>query len=194
LNALDIELARVNAAIRTAEADQLRAEKAVPQQPTKTDLAERAARQECQAVRARADAIFREYGKQAPLPITDEDPLKYRVRVVRELQPNTRHAGREISPTIDRASLDLIEGQAYADAWSNRTSPLDVPANVLREIVKTDEAGRRYSEFVSGRGSKHMFKQVFGMFVAPPMAFGTPCQHPSQGVVPVPTPLRVIPS
>lgn len=39
----------------------------------------------------------------------------------------------------------------------------------MREIVKTDETGRRISEFVSGRGSKGMFKQVFGMFIAPPL-------------------------
>lgn len=169
MNDIDYELARVNAAIRTREADQLRAEKMTPQPPTQAELAERAAQQECQAVRTRADAIFREFGRAAPLPIADEDPLKYRLRVIDELKPNTRFAGKQLSPTTDRASLDLIEGQAYADAWANRQSPADVPAGVLREIVKTDEAGRRYSEFVSGRGSKGMFHQVFGMFTAKPL-------------------------
>ncbi|QIN63121.1 hypothetical protein SBC1_31450 [Caballeronia sp. SBC1] len=168
-NDLDIELARVNAQIRTREAELLRAEKAVPAQPTKAELAERAAKQECQAVCARADAIFKEYGRAAPLPIADESALAYRIRVIDELKVNTRFADKQLSRTTDRASLDVIEGQAYADAWANRQSPLDVPAGVLREIVKTDETGRRISEFVSGRGSKGMFKQVFGMFIAPPL-------------------------
>lgn len=170
---MDDHIAALNANVRAREAKQRRAEQAAAKAvPTAQERADAAARHEREAIRAAADRVFSEYGREVPKPFTDESPLSFRRRIVEELLPESRHAGRTISKTIDSASLDRIEIETYADALRNRWTPSDLAPGQMREVVKIDAQKRQVHEFVSGKGSRGLFAQVYGHCLPQSMAVG----------------------
>lgn len=106
---------------------------------------------------SRADATYNELGRRAPPPMPGERLIQYRRRL---LQPLKAH-----SPTwkdvnlADHSgkNLDVIEKQVFADAVVYADSNDAVRGDEMRTIHKTDNSGRRITEF---RG-KHSFINAF---------------------------------
>jgi len=141
----------------------------VPPPLTPAQIAARVEREAAHLVRGRADAVFMQYGRSAPLRDDGESILQYRLRLANALKPNSSKAHFEISRGIDSTSLAPIEQEIYSDALANWRTPADLAPNQMREIIKIDGAGRAIHEFVFGKGSRGLFRQVFGEFVAPPL-------------------------
>lgn len=100
---------------------------------------------ECQV---RADSVYQQFGKQAPMALPGETPTTYRRRLVAAMQ--------RYSPTWKDANLgnahgkvlDFAEREIYADALKEAHSPSSVPEGTLREIKTTDGSGRVISTFI----------------------------------------------
>lgn len=131
---------------------------------------DQAERQEFKAIQYHADSVLREFGKTAAKhiePRGTESAHAYRIRVAQTLASETKkYRHTEISPTIDPASLAEVEAQIYADAFRQSRHPLDLARGQIREIVKVDDAGRKYSEFVAGEGGG-AFKTLYADCIAP---------------------------
>jgi hypothetical protein len=156
----------LNAAVRVREREAEEARR-VPPPPTPAQIAARVEREAARLVRERADAVYAEYGRSAPLRNDGESVLAYRLRIVNDLKPNSSKAHLEISRGIDSTSLAPVEQEVYADAMANRWHPADLKPGQMREVVKVDPLGREIHEFVSGAGSRGLFKQVYGEFIGP---------------------------
>jgi hypothetical protein len=123
-------------------------------------------------VRDRAKPVFAEYGRPVPHRNDSEDILSFRKRLVRELQPETvTYADRDVR-SVPADLFSPIEQQIYREAAANRWHPSDLKPNEMREVVKLDDAGRKVSEFVTGKGTgfphgTSVFKQVYGHCIAP---------------------------
>tara|TARA_Y100000296_G_scaffold80523_1_gene106209 strand:- start:23265 stop:25127 length:1863 start_codon:yes stop_codon:yes gene_type:complete len=97
---------------------------------------------------ARADEVFSAFGDSAPRPLNGESLVAYQKRLTTKLKGHSK-AWKEIDlMKLDDGAFVIAQGQIYADAMSAAMHPTDLPANGLREIFKTDRAGRRMSEFV----------------------------------------------
>lgn len=97
---------------------------------------------------AKADEVFSAFGDSAPRPLNGESLVAYQKRLTTKLKGHSK-AWKEIDlMKLDDGAFAIAQGQIYADAMSAAMHPTDLPANGLREIFKTDRAGRRMSEFV----------------------------------------------
>ncbi|OTP74449.1 hypothetical protein PAMC26510_16545 [Caballeronia sordidicola] len=118
-------------------------------------------------VRDRARSVFAEYGRPVPLRDVGEDILAYRKKIVRALQPETTsYADRDVR-SVPAELFSPIEQKVYQEATANRWHPSDLKPDQMREVVKLDKAGRKVSEFVTGRGSKGFFKEIYAEHIAP---------------------------
>jgi hypothetical protein len=181
----------LNAAVRLREREAEEAHR-VPPPPTPAQIAARVEREAAHLVHTRAESVFNEYGRSAPLRNDGESILQYRLRIVNELKPNSSKAHLEISRGIDAASLAPIEREIYSDAAQNRWHPVDLKPGQMREVVKIDPLGREVHEFVSGAGSRGLFKQVYGEFIGPTqlgvICVAEPDGKGGQRFVPTPVP------
>ena len=100
-------------------------------------------------IQAKHDSVQAGLGKQAPAPLPGENARMYRARMLNDLRkyhPSFQNAdfGKE-----DMALMDAVEPQLIAAARQEAKRPtLDLPEDgALRKVVRTDESGRKVTEF-----------------------------------------------
>lgn len=102
---------------------------------------------------SRADSVMSAFGKQAPRPLDGESLLGYRRRMANSLKehsPSLKAAN--LSAIADDTAFGLVETIIYKDALDAAKNPVDMQDGELRPIHRTDEAGRRITEWV-GKGT-----------------------------------------
>jgi 8-oxo-dGTP pyrophosphatase MutT (NUDIX family) len=104
---------------------------------------------------ARADDVFRLFGKAASRPLMGEDLVAYRKRLTRQLQaysPTWKETNLDVVAVVS-AAFEVIERDIYNHARNAAYTPDDLPEGQLRAVVRSDhETGRNVTEFV-GNGS-----------------------------------------
>ena len=97
---------------------------------------------------ARADRTYSMHGLSAPRAMEGETPLSYRRRLVSAL---TRHSPDykdiNIGEINSEAMLAIVEKRVYEDADKAAKNPIDIGVGELRKVVRTDDVGRRITEF-----------------------------------------------
>src|ERR1700722_15687301 len=155
------EVALLNAQIRAAE------KPAPVRVASEAEIQARADRMAIDIVRDRAKPVFAEYGRPLPAIDSDETILAYRKRLARALQPETDNFVRKDYRSTPADLFVADEQKIYKEAEKNRWNPSDRKPGKMRPVVKIDHAGRRVTEYVTGRGSKGFFKEIYGAFTAP---------------------------
>ena len=98
-------------------------------------------------IQSRADAAFMAHGEQAPPPMAGEASHAYRVRVLGLLQRHSKDfRAVNLRKINDAAHFAAVESRIYADSLEASKSPYVAP-DTLREVVTTDQSGRRISTF-----------------------------------------------
>jgi hypothetical protein len=96
---------------------------------------------------ARADAVAAEFGERAPPPLSSETLHAYRCRLLRRYRHHSKEfADADLAAIEDPKLFAGIETRIYADARAAGASP-QVPLDHLREIIRTDQSGRKISTF-----------------------------------------------
>jgi len=128
-------------------------ESEIPKKDSDGDFSEMADAQ------AKADSVFSGFGKSAPAPLRGESTLNYRKRLANGLKAlGEKFKTLDLSPIPAGEAFDVLEGQIYADAQVAAANPIIPQEEGLREIIKTDRAGRKISEF---KGSISSFTSEF---------------------------------
>ena len=108
---------------------------------------------------AKADSVYQAFGDAAPRPMLGESLIAYRKRLVGKMQahsPTFRNV--DLAAVADSGLLAVIEKGVYADAQTIAHSPASIPAGLLIESKKLDDAGRTIREF---RGSPNAWMSQF---------------------------------
>ena len=101
---------------------------------------------------ARADEVYSALGKRAPHPLTGEDVLAYRKRLVQLLKTHSPNWKDVDVQTLKADAFEVAEGQILRDALQAAMHPLDLAEDELRQITRVDSAtGVRTTEFVGKR-------------------------------------------
>lgn len=103
-------------------------------------------RNEIADAQVKADSVFSCFGKRAPVPLSGENPLAYRRRLMIQLQEHSPDFKTvDLSTIADSALLSVAEKTIYADA--QKSASLSVGPGMLREIKRADATGRQISTF-----------------------------------------------
>lgn len=106
-------------------------------------------RAELADAQGRADAVANAFGNRASAPLPGESPSAYRKRLAAGFQKHSKaYAEVNLAGIADAALFKIAEDAIYADAQAAALKPVDLPADMLREVVSTDQAGRKISTFV----------------------------------------------
>lgn len=118
-------------------------EAAMPRQLTDED------RHAFSAAQARADDVYSAFGKRAPYPLSGEDVLPYRRRLVASLKEHSlAWKDVDILAIADAATFKIAEDTILRDAAKAALHPADLKIGELREIVRSDSStGVRTVEF-----------------------------------------------
>ena len=111
---------------------------------------------DCQA---RADAAYSELGKRAPAPWPGERLPQYRRRLLQPLKSHSKTWSDVDLATQSGKNLDVIEKQIYANAIAYADSNDFAQGDEMRAVHKTDDSGRRITEF---RGRSSFINQFKG--------------------------------
>jgi hypothetical protein len=111
---------------------------------------------DCQA---RADSVYNELGKRAPAPWPGERLTQYRKRILAPLKPHSKTWSDVDLNTQSGKNLDVIERQIFADAVAFADSNDAVQGDEMRAVHKTDDSGRRITEW---RGRSSFINQFKG--------------------------------
>jgi hypothetical protein len=118
------------------------------------------------AAQSRADSVAAAFGQSAPPPMGGEGLLEYRVRLANSFKRFSKNIQdidlNELAASSPKAFSNL-ESDVYNDAMAYASSPSSVPALQLREVVKSDQSGRKIHEFVGDPGA------WMNRFMSPPM-------------------------
>ncbi len=99
---------------------------------------------------AKADSVFAEFGKSAPVPLRGEDASRYRRRILRELKafsPSWKDV--DIGAIADDNALGPIEAHIFADATTAARNPADLPDGELVARTRKDPTtGQTITTFV----------------------------------------------
>jgi 8-oxo-dGTP pyrophosphatase MutT (NUDIX family) len=99
-------------------------------------------------VQAKADSVFQAFSQKAPRPLEGETVLAYRRRLATTLKDHSHTwKGVDLTAFADANAFGVAEQQIYADAMTAARNPVGLPDGELREIVSTDETGRRIVSF-----------------------------------------------
>jgi hypothetical protein len=123
-------------------------------------------RAELARAQARCDSIAALFGSSAPRPMAGEGVIEYRVRLANSLKSYSKNmAGIDLAETAAASpkAFSNLETEIYNDATAYASSPSSVPALQLREVVKSDQSGRKIHEFVGDPGA------WLNRFMSPPM-------------------------
>jgi hypothetical protein len=112
---------------------------------------------DCQA---RADTAYNELGKRAPAPWPGERLTQYRKRILQPLKAHSKTWSDVDLATQSGKNLDVIEKQIYADAIAYADSNDAVRGDEMRVVSKTDESGRRITEFRGRHSFINQFKGI----------------------------------
>ena len=126
-----------------------------PRETAADDARHRAALADAQA---KADTVAQAFGWQAPRPMSGELLGEYRRRLLRRFLPYSQKF-KDVDPSTiqDGSVFDGVEALVFADAITAARTPENFPG-MLREVKKTDAAGRVMSEFY---GSPLVWMQQF---------------------------------
>ncbi|HHJ4165356.1 TPA: NUDIX hydrolase [Raoultella ornithinolytica] len=103
-------------------------------------------RNEVADAQVKADSVFSSFGKRAPIPLSGENPLAYRRRLMIQLQEHSPDfKSVDLSAIADSALLSVAEKTIYADA--QKSASLSIGPGMLREIKRADATGRQISTF-----------------------------------------------
>jgi hypothetical protein len=139
---------------------------------------ERAEEGERADVQARCDAVAQLFGERAPAPLSGEDTVVYRKRLLRRyVKHSAQFKDADLGAIGDAATFSAVEGIIYADAVKASRTP-DFHDDLLRPRVRIDpESGHRVTEFL-GRTT------IFKAFAPPATAitkFLTPTNRATAG-------------
>jgi hypothetical protein len=101
---------------------------------------------------ARADSAYNELGRRAPPPMPGERLLQYRRRLLAPLKSHSKTWSDVDLSTQSGKNLDVIERQIFDDAIAFADSNDFANGDEMRVVNKTDDSGRRITEF-RGRSS-----------------------------------------
>lgn len=103
-------------------------------------------RNEVAEAQVKADSVFSSFGKRAPIPLSGENPMAYRRRLMIQLQEHSPdYKAVDLSAIADSQLLSTAEKHIYADA--QKAASLSVGPGMLREIKRKDATGREISTF-----------------------------------------------
>jgi hypothetical protein len=97
---------------------------------------------------ARADGVAAMFGNEAPRPIAGEVSLPYRRRLMEHFKKHSAKFRDTRFDSADAAMLEPIEAIVYNDAVEAAKTPALARPGLLMEMVRTDRAGRRITEYV----------------------------------------------
>lgn len=108
---------------------------------------------------AKADSAYTSLGKRAPEPFSGEKPLDFRKRALMAMQKHSpQHADVNIRAIADSATLSVLEDAIYGAARKNITEEMNNTQGQLHKRVRSDEAGRRITEF---SGDPNVWLSIF---------------------------------
>jgi len=98
---------------------------------------------------AKADDVFSAFGKRAPFPLTGEDVLAYRKRLINGLKEHSPRWKDVDVIKLDAATFANVERDVLHEALSAAMRPADLKEGELRPLIKVDShTGLRRTEFV----------------------------------------------
>lgn len=126
-----------------AEEEKRKADEAAAEESAKADAANMSQAQ------AKADSAYTACGKQAPAPFSGEKSLDYRKRVLIGMQKHSqKHADVDVRAIADSATLSVLEDAIYSEARKSIQDEMNNTQGQLHKRVRSDDAGRRITEYV----------------------------------------------
>lgn len=103
---------------------------------------------------AKADSAYTACGQRAPAPLSGETPLGYRKRALMTMQKHSPlHKDVDIRAIADSATLSVIENAIYSEAKKTIENEMTSTPGALHKRVRSDEAGRKITEYVGDMNS-----------------------------------------
>ncbi|HGG6426272.1 TPA: DUF2213 domain-containing protein [Salmonella enterica subsp. enterica serovar Kottbus] len=97
---------------------------------------------------AKADSAFSACGKNAPAPFSGENALDYRKRALIAMQKHSpAHKDVNIRAIADSATLAVLEDAIFSAARQTIEKEMTSTLGQLHKRVRSDEAGRRITEY-----------------------------------------------
>lgn len=131
-------------------AEKAKADEAAAEEKAKADSEEKAkADGDLTDAQVKADSAYTACGQKAPAPLSGETPLGYRKRVLIAMQKHSpQHKDVDIRAIADSATLSVIEDAIYNQARKSIETEMSSTPGMLHKRVRSDEAGRRITEYV----------------------------------------------
>ncbi|ELY4543946.1 DUF2213 domain-containing protein [Cronobacter sakazakii] len=122
-----------------AEEEKRKADEAEEKERNDSSLAE---------AQAKADSAFSACGKNAPTPFSGENALDYRKRALVAMQKySPEHKDVNIRAIADSATLAVLEDAIFSAARQSIEKEMANTQGQLHKRVRSDEAGRRITEY-----------------------------------------------
>jgi hypothetical protein len=121
---------------------------------------------------ARADAVYRNLNRQAPVPKPFEREMEYRQRVLNELRRySAKNANTDFSLMDSKGVLKHFEGEVYADASHPNAILIDADDDELIPTVEIDQYTGQRKIHYRGRNTfiKHMKPKPFYAGIIDPL-------------------------
>jgi hypothetical protein len=96
---------------------------------------------------ARADAVYRLTGREAPPPIAGERLFDFRRRLRAPLQSESPQFAKIDLCKTNADVLDAIEPVVFADAAAAARDPSKIPGGTMRKTESRDATGRTITEW-----------------------------------------------
>jgi hypothetical protein len=94
-----------------------------------------------------ADPILKAQNQSAPRWLQGETHMGYRRRLAEKIQSHAPNCQDFKIGEAQGSAFDVLEKQIYDDARREAQRPTQVPEGELREVRRTDQAGRPFIEF-----------------------------------------------
>jgi hypothetical protein len=109
---------------------------------------ERSEEHERTDAQARCDAVAQLFGERSPAPMSGENTMAYRKRLLRRFQQHSpQFKDADLGAIADAATFTGVESVVYADAAKASATP-DVPEGMMFKRTKVDpDSGHRITEF-----------------------------------------------
>lgn len=133
-----------------AEAEEQRKADEAAEEQRKADEAEEKERNDSALAeaQAKADSAFSACGKNAPAPFSGENALDYRKRALIAMQKHSpAHKDVNIRAIADSATLAVLEDAIFNAARQTIEKEMTSTQGQLHKRVRSDEAGRRITEY-----------------------------------------------
>lgn len=152
------EKEEAEAAEAKAKADaeeQAKADAQAEEEKAKADAEEKAkADGDLTDAQVKADSAYTACGQRAPAPLSGETPMGYRKRVLMAMQKHSpEHKDVDIRAIADSATLSVIESAIYNEAKKTIENEMASTPGALHKRVRSDEAGRKITEYVGDMNS-----------------------------------------